>query len=41
MTFHFDSHTTNDVKTDMLSGVQIGNEIPHDKYDIRGKSLHV
>ena len=27
---------TNDVKLDMLSGVQTGNGIPHDRYNIRG-----
>ena len=27
---------TTDVKPDMLSGVQTGNGIPHDRYDIRG-----
>ena len=36
MTSHLDSHTITDVKPDMLSGVQIGNGIPHDKYNIRG-----
>ena len=36
MTSHLDSHTTTDVKLDMLSGVQPGNGIPHDKYNIRG-----
>ena len=36
MTPHLDSHTTTDVKPDMLSGVQTGNGIPHDRYDIRG-----
>ena len=35
-TSHLDSHTTTDVKPDMLSGVQTGNGIPHNKYDIRG-----
>ena len=33
---HLDSHTTTDVKPDMLLGVQTGNGIPDDKYDIRG-----
>ena len=36
MTYHFDSHTTTDVKPDMLSDVQTGNGIPHDGYNIRG-----
>ena len=27
---------TTDVKLDMLSGVETGNGIPHDRYDIRG-----
>ena len=29
-------HTTTDVKPDVLSGVQTGNGIPHDRYNIRG-----
>ena len=36
MTSHLDSHTTTDVKPDMLSGVQPGNGIPYDRYNIRG-----
>ena len=36
MTSHLDSHTTTDVKPDKLSGVQTGNGIPHDRYNIRG-----
>ena len=36
MTSHFDSHTTTDVKPDMLSGVQPGDGIPHERYSIRG-----
>ena len=36
MTSHLDSHTTNDVKPEMLSGVQTENRIPHDEYDLRG-----
>ena len=35
MTSHLDSHTTTDVKPDMLSGVQTGNGIPHDRCNIR------
>ena len=36
MTSKLDSHTRTDVKPEMLSGVQTGNGIPHDIYDIRG-----
>ena len=36
MTSHLDSHMTTDVKPDMLSGVQTGNGIPHDRFDIHG-----
>ena len=36
MTSHLNSHTTIDVKREMLSGVQIGNGIPRDRYNIRG-----
>ena len=36
MTSHLEGHTTTDVKPDMLSGVQIGNGIQHDRYNIRG-----
>ena len=36
MTSHLDSHTATDVKPDMLSGVQTGNGIPHDQYNICG-----
>ena len=36
MTSHLDSHTTTDVKPEMIPGVQIGNGIPHDKYNICG-----
>ena len=35
-TSHLDSHTKNDVKLEMLSGVQPGNRIPHDRYNVRG-----
>ena len=38
MTSHLDSNTTTDVKPHMLSGVQTGNGIPHDKYNIRGNA---
>ena len=36
MTSHLNSHRTTDIKPEMLSGVQTGNETPHDKYIIRG-----
>ena len=36
MTSHLDSQTTTDVKPEMIPGVQTGNGIPHDKYNIRG-----
>ena len=36
MTSHLNSHRTTDIKPEMLSGVQIGNGTPHDKYNIRG-----
>ena len=36
MTSHLNSHRTTDIKPEMLSGVQTGNESPHDKYNIRG-----
>ena len=36
MTSHRNSHTTTDIKPEMLSGVQTGNGTPHDKYNIRG-----
>ena len=36
MTYHLDSHTTTDVKPDMLSDVQTVNGIQHDRYNIRG-----
>ena len=36
MTSHLDSHWTTDIKPKMLSGVQTGNETPHDKFNIRG-----
>ena len=34
MTTHLASQTTTDVKPDILSGVQTGNGIPHDRYNI-------
>ena len=36
MPSHLDNNTTTDIKPEMLSGVQTGNGIPHDRYDIRG-----
>ena len=36
MTSYLDSQTTTDVKPEMIPGVQTGNGIPHDKYNIRG-----
>ena len=36
MTSHRDSHTTTDVKPEIIPGVQTGNVIPNDKYNIRG-----
>ena len=36
MTSHRDSHTITDVKPEIIPGVQTGNGIPHDKYNISG-----
>ena len=36
MTSQRDSHTTTDVKPEIIPGVQTENGIPHDKYNIRG-----
>ena len=36
MTSLLDSHMTTDVKPDMLSGVQTGKGIPHERYNIIG-----
>ena len=36
MTPHLDSHKTNDAKMKMLLGVQTGNRIPHDEYNVCG-----
>ena len=36
MTFHLDSQTTTLVQPEMIPGVQTGNRIPHDKYNICG-----
>ena len=34
MISHINSHRTTDIKPEMLSGVQTGNETAHDKYNI-------
>ena len=34
MTFYLDIHTTTDVKPEMIPGVQAGNGIPQDKYNL-------
>ena len=36
MTSHRDSHTITDVKPEIIPGVQTGNGMPHDKYNICG-----
>ena len=36
MTSHCDSHTKTDGKPEIIPGVQTGNGIPHDKYNISG-----
>ena len=36
MTSHLDSHTTTDVKPEMILGFYTGNGIPYDKYDVCG-----
>ena len=36
MTSHRDSETITDVKPEIIPGVQTGNGIPHDRYNIRG-----
>ena len=36
MTSQSDSHTTTDVKQEIIPGVQTGNGIPHDKYNMCG-----
>ena len=35
MTSHLDSHNTTDVKPEIIPGVETGNGIPHDRYNIR------
>ena len=36
MTSHRDSHTTTDIKPEMIPGVETGNGISHDTYYVRG-----
>ena len=36
MTSHLYSHTTTDIKPEMISSVQNGNGIPHNEYNTRG-----
>ena len=36
MTSHHNSHTTTDVKPEMILGVETGNGNQHNKYDICG-----
>ena len=36
MTSQLDSHTTTDIKPEMLLGVQTGNRIPHDWHNVQG-----
>ena len=36
MTSLRDSHTKTDIKPEMIPGVETGNGIPHDKYDVPG-----
>ena len=36
MISHRDSHTTTDVELEMIPGLNTGNGIPHDKYNIQG-----
>ena len=36
MTSHHNNHTTTDVKPELISGVETGNGIQHNKYDIHG-----
>ena len=36
MTSHLDTHETTDIKQEMFSGVQTGNIIQRDEYDICG-----
>ena len=38
MTSHLNSHGTTDIKPEMLSGVQTGKGIPHDRFNIRGNA---
>ena len=43
MTSQLDSHTTTDVKPEMLSGVQTGYRIPHDNFHAKmaGAKLYI
>ena len=36
MTIHLDCYATTDCKPEMLSGVETGNRIPHDEWNLRG-----
>ena len=36
MTIHLDCYVTTDCKPEMLSGVETGNRIPHDEWNLRG-----
>ena len=36
MTFYLDCSATTDSKPEMLSGVETGNIIPHDEWNLRG-----
>ena len=36
MTSHLNSHGTTEINPEMLSGVQIRNGIPHNRYNIHG-----
>ena len=38
MASHHDSHTTTDVKPELIPGVQTGNGIPHDKHNTHTRS---
>ena len=36
MTIHLDCYATTDCKPEVLSGVETGNRIPHDEWNLRG-----
>ena len=40
MTSHRDSHTITDFKPEMIPGVQTGNGIPHDEYNIAALPMY-